>query len=330
MNILFSLGNNKIKKYYAPKHIIDKIEQLGNITYNPYDNPFSKDQLIKAIKDIDIIITHWSCPKIDNSILKYANKLKLIAHGAGSVQGLIDESVFDENIKVISSNNVMAKYVAESVLSNILTSLQKTIYFTNLMSKGLWKNMPSDYSIVKSLYNSKVSFIGFGAVGHYLFNLMKPFNINHLIYDPYFNNPNYNISNNLNEVLAYGDIVTLHASLTDETIRMLDSENLKFIKDGALFINTARGQIVNEKALIEQLDSKRISASLDVYENEPLESNNILRNLNNVIALPHISGVAAKDEYMEAIIKDISNFINNRPLEYEVSKEKWALMTKWV
>lgn len=329
MNILFSLGKNKITNHYMNEDLYTQLSKLGHVTYNPYDRALTKSELISMISDIDILITHWAAPKIDNDILINANKLKLIAHGAGSVHGLVNESIFDKDIILLSANKVMAKYVAETVLSNILTIYQQTEYFKSIMKSGDWKNSPFDYSRPKSLYGTKISFIGFGMVGHFLYDLLKPFDVQCLIYDPYLKDKSLNTTNSLDEALSFGDIITIHASLTEETIGLLTKKRLSLIRDNALFVNSARGQIVDEKALVNELRTGRISAILDVYEQEPLAKDSILRQLPNVLTQPHIAGVAARYEFFSEIFNDISNYIKKKPMHYIISKKQWSLMTRW-
>ncbi len=330
MNILFSLGKNKITNHYMNENLYAQLSKLGHVIFNPYDRAFTKSELISMISDIDILITHWAAPQIDEDVLLNANRLKLIAHGAGSIHGLVKESFFEKDIILLSANKVMAKYVAETVLSNILTVYQQTEYFTSIMKSGNWKNSPFDYSRPKSLFGAKISFIGFGMVGHFLYDLLKPFDVQYLIYDPYLKDNSLNTTNSLEEALSFGDIITIHASLTEETKGLLTKELLSLISDNALFINSARGQIVDEKALISELRTGRISAILDVYEQEPLAKDSILRQLPNVLTQPHIAGVAARYEFFSEIFNDINNFIKKKPLQYVISKKQWSLMTRWL
>ncbi|MCK5811305.1 MAG: hypothetical protein KAG94_00260 [Clostridiales bacterium] len=329
MNILFSLGKNKITNHYMNDDLYNQLSNFGHVTFNPYDRALTKSELTTMIRDIDILITHWAAPKIDSDVLLNANRLKLIAHGAGSIHGLVDECVFDKKITLLSTNKVMAKYVAETVLTNILSVYQQTEYFTSIMKNRNWKNSPDDYSRSKSLYGAKISFIGFGMVGHFLYNLLKPFNIQYLIYDPYLKDESFKITSSLDEALSFGDIVTIHASLTEETSGLLTKEKLSLIKDNALFVNSARGRIVDESALIDELVKNRFSAILDVYEQEPLSKESPLRQLPNVLAHPHTAGVAARYEFFQAIFNDVNSFIKKQPMQYTISKKQWSLMTRW-
>jgi phosphoglycerate dehydrogenase-like enzyme len=175
--------------------------------------------------------------------------------------------------------------------------------------------------------------IGLGTIGRFLLDFLKPFDVRIKLYDPYLSpdslreHPNVELSS-LEEALLWGDIISIHASLTQETRGMIDADRLRMIKEGALFVNTARGAIVDELALSAALRQGRFRAVLDVYETEPLPPDSPLRNLENVILLPHVAGITAREEMAYAMLEEIERYSNGEPLQYEIPFEKFALMTK--
>jgi phosphoglycerate dehydrogenase-like enzyme len=103
---------------------------------------------------------------------------------------------------------------------------------------------------------------------------------------------------------------------------------LALIKDNALLVNTARGAIIDERALAVELRKGRFRAVLDVYETEPLPLDSALRNLDNVILFPHVAGIPAREQMSYAMIAEIERFSKGEPLQYEIPYEKFKLMTK--
>jgi phosphoglycerate dehydrogenase-like enzyme len=177
--------------------------------------------------------------------------------------------------------------------------------------------------------------IGVGAAGRHLIKLLTPFDVEIMIYDPYINKNDF--ANNrsllfgtLNDVLEFGNILTIQASLTPETSGMIGKDELSIIKDNAIIINTARSKIINEGALADELIKGRLSAVLDVFDIEPLPINSPLRGLQNVILTPHIAGRAGAVKWSEVVIDEIERFIAGKPLKYEISKERYNLMTRAV
>jgi len=334
INILVSLERGETRKIYFPKEALTELNSLGNVKFNDTDHRFSESDMAEAIKDVDICITHWGCPVFTKEVTGNANRLKLIAHAAGSVAYMITDYVYDKGIKVCSSNSIMAKYVAEATLAYILTGLRRIpFYDSNMKRNGLWESNMLD---IDSLFQKRVGMIGLGTVGKYFLDMLRPFNANIKIYDPFIsqsslaNHPEAKLCS-MEEVLSWADIISVHSSLTPDTFHMLNKDKLKLIKNRALLVNTARGAIIDESALIDELSTGRFNAVLDVYEKEPLPVNSPLRGLENVILIPHMAGMAGgpeREQMTFAMIEEIKRFINNKPLQYEISYEKYKRMTR--
>ena len=166
-----------------------------------------------------------------------------------------------------------------------------------------------------------------------MIDLLEPFNTQIKIFDPYVcadslkEYPNVEFAT-LQEVLEWGDIISIHASLTKDTRGLLDINKLKLIREGALLVNTARGAIVDEKALADELRTGRFQAILDVYETEPLPLDSTLRNLDNVILLPHVAGIPAREQMSYAMIEEIGRYSKGEPLQYEISFERFKVNDK--
>jgi phosphoglycerate dehydrogenase-like enzyme len=331
MNILITAHKSDTRDIYFPVETMEAFKKLGNIRINESDMRFSEEELAKNIRDIDICVTHWGCPQFSKAVLKEAGNLKLITHAAGSVANIITDEVYEKGIKVCSANNVMAKYVAESVLAYILTGLKLIPgHDRGMRNKKLWERKIVE---TKSLFGSKIGLIGLGTVGMFLLELLKPFDVEIKIFDPYIDENSFKKYKNiklasLEETLSWADVISIHASLTPETRHLINADKLKLIKDGTLFVNTARGAVVDEKALISELNKNRLMAVLDVYEEEPLNLESPLRELENVILLPHIAGAGAREQMAATMLEEIARFIKGEPLEYEVSYKKYKLMTK--
>ncbi|MEO8391683.1 MAG: hydroxyacid dehydrogenase [Chloroflexota bacterium] len=331
MKILFTPENGFIKETYFPPDALVWLERTGEVVYNPKESPFTGTELSEAIRNVDICVTHWGCPTFTASVLESANQLKLIAHAAGSVGDLLTEAVFQKSIKVCSANRVLAKYVAESVLADILAGLRLIPLLDQTMKKRLSAGKTIYAS--RSLFGAKIGLVGLGAIGFYLLDLLAPFDVQIKVYDPYLpaaaleGYPNVELCP-LDEALRWGEIISIHASLTPETHGLIDAGKLKQIRDGALFVNTARGAIVDENALTRELQQGRLSAVLDVFTVEPLPLESSLRDLDNVILLPHVAGITSREQMSYAMIEEIERYANGQPLLHEIPVEKFLLMTR--
>lgn len=330
MNILLAVPEGEIRRIYFPAEAIERLRSLGNLRMNETGAPFSPDELKRQLRGVDVCVTHWNTEKFDEAVLGGADSLRLIAHAAGSVADLVSEAVYERGIRVCSSNTIMARHVAEGVLAYILAGLRDLPRFTRDMRQGLWDR---DIMSIRSLFNKKVSLIGLGTVGRFLVELLKPFEVELRIYDPYISKEAVAALGNaravsLDEVLAWADVISVHASLTPETRHMLGRKQLRMIRDGVLFVNTSRGAVVDEAALLEELKTGRFRAVLDVFEQEPLPAESGLRNLPNVSLMPHVVGSSAREDMTFGVIEEIGRFLRGEPLQYEIPYVKFRLMTK--
>jgi len=331
MKILFTTENGPTKQIYFPKPTLERLESLGEVTYNPSTEPLTESGLARLVRDKDVCITHWSCPLFTEAVLAQSDRLRLIAHAAGSVADLVTEAVYRRGIKVCSANTIMGKYVAEGVLAYMLAALRlipQQAY--DLKYRKIWKKRVVES---RSLFGARIGLVGLGTIGRFLLDLLAPFGVQIKLYDPYIQPVTLQECEfvemaSLEETLAWGEIVSLHASLTAETHGLLNENNLKLIRDGALLVNTARAAIIDEAALLAELRKGRFQAILDVYETEPLPIDHPLRELDNVILMPHAAGLAARDQMTRAVIDEIERFSLGEPLQNEIPMERFRMMTK--
>jgi phosphoglycerate dehydrogenase-like enzyme len=329
MNILVSIPQDDRRRKYFPEEAFEELRKLGNVYLNDSDRHFSEEEFAERIKGMDVCITHWGSPKFTGKALRNADRLKMVAHAAGSVGWLVTDEVYDRGIKVCSSNRIMAKSVSEGVLGYMLAGLLRIPQYDRAMRNGeLWPH----FDDAQSLFNKKVGLIGLGTVGRFLLELLVPFHVQVKVYDPYIKKEslssyrNVELCPTVEEVLEWGDVISLHASKTPETYHMISKDRLALIRDGALLVNTSRGANIDEQALVEELKKNRFHAIVDVYEKEPLKLTSELRQMGNVTAMPHVAGVSGT-ELAYGMVDEIRRFCNNEPLQLEIPREAWRLMT---
>jgi len=240
---------------------------------------------------------------------------------------------WDRGIVVVNAAHVIAKYVGEMALLLSLSLLRNISQNDQAMKSGVrWK--PHAWTHTDSLHGKVVGLVGFGLTAREFMKLLAPFDVRILVYDPHV--PADVIAEagarkvTLEELAEASDIISLHAPKTDETEGMIGKETLSMMKDGALLINTARGSLIDEDALVAELRTGRIRAALDVYREEPLALDHPLRQLPGVILTPHLSGpvmtqrwrmlLSLADDFRQCLID------GERPAR-AIRKEQLALMT---
>jgi len=279
------------------------------------------------IKGADICITCWGTPPFTKEILDNADRLKLIAHSAGTVKPIVTDYVWEKGIRVTSAAPAIAVAVAEMTLGLMIISLRRIIQFNRLTHEGFWKT-DEEISKTRSLYGVTVGIVSASHVGRNVIKLLKNFDVEILLYDPYVSKEEAEKLGvklaSLEELMSKSDVVSLHAPSIPETYHMINRDNIKLLKPGAILINTARGSLVDESALIERLAKGDIFACIDVTDPEPPDINSPLRKLPNVILTPHIAGGnSVTDRWRQGryIIDQIFKFITQGTMDYEVTKD---------
>ncbi|MEU6779499.1 hydroxyacid dehydrogenase [Nonomuraea angiospora] len=242
----------------------------------------------------EVLVTCWGCPPVDASVLRRAPGLRAVVHVAGTVKSLITDACWERGIAVSSGAATNALPVAEYTVAAILFAGKRVLgirdlYRTQRRSLDWAAHFPS-----LGNYRRTVGIIGASHIGRRVLDLLRPFDLELLINDPYLDETAAAALGarpvGLDELLAASDVVSVHAPALPETRHLLDARRLGLLSDGATLINTARGWLVDMEALTKELVSGRIDAVLDVTEPEILPADSPLYDLPNVLLTPHVAG----------------------------------------
>jgi len=247
------------------------LEKLSpyKVVFGPKTKPTKKEILSLAGDDVVGIIA--GTEKIDKEIMDYCPNLKVISRYGGGLDNIDVAHAKTKSIKVFSTTS-QSTAVAELTVALILSLLRKIPQ----MSQWCWKP-----TMGNNLSGKTIGIIGYGHVGFKVAELLDNFNCYYKIYDPRYH------FESLEEVLMKSDVITIHVPLTPETTHMISTKEFRLMKKNAIFINTSRGGVVDEKALYNALQKNKIAgAAVDVYEHEPY--NGVLHHLDNTILMPHV------------------------------------------
>jgi phosphoglycerate dehydrogenase-like enzyme len=322
-------GRNR-DTFFAPE-VRARLAALGEVTWNETGRDYAPEELAERLSGAEICFTGWGTPRFDAGVLRGADRLRLLAHTAGSVAGLVSPELYDQGVQVVSGNDVFAESVAESVVAYSLMALRRLPYWAGEMQGGRWKTV--EYWN-EGLLDQTVGLVGFGAVARFLAPLLTAFRARMRAYDPFV--PAAAMRGcgvepaPLRELIAGSKIISLHAPKTPETHHLIDAELLKLVPDGALFVNTARGSLVDEEALAAQLRTGRFLAVLDVFDVEPLPPDSPLRGLPNVILMPHIAGPTVDRRRLAAltVVEEAERLLAGKPLARPIDRAYAMAMTQ--
>ena len=309
---------------------LKRLEKLGEVVYNEREREnLGEEELRELIRGVDACITSWGSPRFTERVLENADRLRIIGHAAGSVKPYVTEEVFRRGIVVVNAADVIAVSVAEFALAMILNCLRRVPDFVEAMRRRDWDYKSRRSFETGDLRGKIVGLIGFGLVARQLAELLKPFKVRILVYDPYV--PPEEVEKrgcapaSLETLLKESDVVSIHAALTEETYHMIGERELRMMKRTAVLVNTARGAVVDTQALVKALREGWIAAAaLDVFEQEPLPPDHPLYELENAYLTPHVAGPSdeRRRELLGAVVKELERFFSGRELTIAVRPEE--------
>ena len=233
--------------------------------------------------------------KYDAVMLEGCDKLKVVIRFGVGTDNFDLAAMKKMGIKV----GVIANYnaVAEHALMLLLSAMKSYPRYETEVRGGGWGRYPQ-----REISGKTVGLVGFGRIGKRFAELLSGFGVNLLVYDPYVKEEAlkayHATAATLEDLLAKSDVVSLHLPSTPETRHLINAERLAMMKDGAYLINTARGALIDEAALVDALKSGKLSgAGLDVYEQEPVVAGNPLFALPNTALTPHCSAITYETNY---------------------------------
>ncbi|MEV4617594.1 C-terminal binding protein [Asanoa sp. NPDC049573] len=243
------------------------------------------DALVEAARDANVIWVEWT-PHLTRDVLERLPKLGLaIRWGVGYEQ--IDVAAATElGIAVANAPAYCTEDVAEHALALLLAVSRQVVYRDRQGQQGLWRHGPAQQ---RRLAGSTVGVVGLGRIGRHVAHVAGAFGATVLGYDPVVTSTDPAVRQvSFEELLAASDFVSVHVPLTDGTRHLFDTDTLALMRPHATLVNTSRGGVVSQAALVEALDAGRLgAAALDVFEQEPLPADNPLRGRANVILTPH-------------------------------------------
>lgn len=284
-----------------------------------------------ALAAADVLLTGWGCPRVDATVLDRMPRLRLVAHAAGTVKGHLDPVCWERGVAVTTAAAANALPVVEFALAQILLAGKDLVGAAARYAAGT-PRPAHEHQRLAGNYGRVVGIIGASTIGRGVLERLRSFDLELLLADPTVDAEEAARLGaelvDLDILMGRSDVVSLHAPLLPSTVGMVGAAQLAALPDGATFVNTARGAIVDHEALRRELRSGRISAMLDVTEPEPLEPDDELFALPNVLLTPHIAGSMGNELHRMAAlaVDEVEHLAIGTPPRYPVLLEDLARM----
>jgi len=309
-----------------PAHRLEELRNwFGTVIYQPWierGTAYSAEELKELIRQTEAEALITELDELTQEVIdSWKPKPRFVAICRATPSTIDLNALKERDIPIFTAPARNIQAVTEWVIANIIAFYRHVHRSEKWLKEGNWTDWLYPYKAFRGqqLSGKKVGLVGLGAVGQSVAKLLEAFACEISYYDPYVPQerfPHYTVKS-LEEIFAESDIVSLHLPSIPQTRRMITRELLQLLRPDALFVNSSRASVVDNEALIEILENRRIlGAVVDVYDHEPpTEQDMRLIRLDNVLATPHIAGSTVE------VVHNHAQIINAALYEWHVSKQ---------
>ena len=270
--------------------------------------------IIEQAADAQILVVHFT--PLSEEIFSGLPELKIVGAARAGVENIDIKAADNRGVLVVNVTGRNAEAVSDFTVGLMLSESRNIARSHLALLQGTWRKQFVNTPYSGVLRGKTVGLVGYGRIGRLVAHKLKGFDVRILVFDPYASASTIHQDDcemtDINKLFKESDFISLHARLTAESHQLINAELFAAMKPCAYFINTARAGLVDQEALIEALQDKRIGgAALDVYELEPLPENSPLLELDNVTLTSHLAGVT-QDTYrlsMELLYRNLADFL---------------------
>ncbi|MCX8101116.1 MAG: D-glycerate dehydrogenase [Geminicoccaceae bacterium] len=305
-----------------PEPIEARMMELFDTRLNPTDRPMTRAQLVEAVQACDVLVPTVT-DRIDASVLAQAgDRLKLIANYGTGVDNIDVDAAYKRGITVTNTPGVLTEDTADMTMALILAVARRLVEGERLARSGEWQGWAPTPLLGHRIWGKRLGIVGMGRIGSAVarrargFGLSIHYHNRRRVHESLEAELEATYWESLDQMLARVDIVSVNCPHTPATYHLLSARRLKLLQKHAIIVNTSRGEVIDEIALTRMLREKEIAgAGLDVFEHEP-EINPKLRQLDNVVLLPHMGSatIEGRLDMGEKVIINIKTFVDgHRP-----------------
>jgi len=335
-NILVAVTEDQLGSVFDDALRAD-LEGLGEVTWRGDLDLKQTDSAAyaKALADAqaEIVLTFWGSPKLTPEVTAANPQLTYLCHLAGTLQKIVDRDVLAAGFLVTNWGKVISRVCAEASLMMMLCGLRLATAVTLKMhTEGAWREIGDETP--RSLFERRVGLHGFGAIARELVTLLRPFDVTISACSPHapdeaFEALGVTRVDDLKTLYAENDVVSIHTGKTAANYHIVNAEILAAMPDGAVLVNTARGEIIDTDALVAELKTGRLHAALDVFEGDELPADSPLRGLPNCQLWPHW-GCPTPDRLIDCgrhAVANVRRYLAGEPPIDQITAERYDTMT---
>lgn len=299
---------------FDSKVTAEPLKQFGEVK----DHGLLKyDEIAEAVADADIVVCNKTL--LNEDTLRYAKHLKYIGLFATGYNNIDIDYCSKHGITVCNAGSYSTNAVAQHTFALILEHFNNTANYNQYVQDGLWKRSKTFSPFVyplSELAGKTIGIVGFGNIGRMVAKIANAFEMDVTAYNRSKKTADSVEFVSLDRLIEQSDIITVHCPLNIDSENMFNKDTFAKMKQGALFVNTARGGVMSERDLYDALQSGHLGgACIDTLRVEPMEENCILMGAKNCIITPHIAWapVETRRRLMRIVTENIRNYLDGRP-----------------
>ncbi len=280
-----------------PQPALDLIRAVADLTmWDREDVPPPREVILRDVMQVDGLLTLLT-DRIDGQVMDAASRLKVVSNFAVGFDNIDIPAATSRGIVVTNTPEVLTDTVADFAFCLILAAARRLVEADAYARAGKWKTWEPLLLAGQDVHGATLGLIGLGRIGSAVARRAKGFEMRVIYYDPY---RRQDLETSLGieyraftDVLRDADVLSVHVPLSEQTRHLIGREQFGMMKKTAVFVNTSRGPVVDQRALAEALASRRIfAAGIDVFEQEPMPADDPLLRLDNVVVAPHIASAS--------------------------------------
>jgi phosphoglycerate dehydrogenase-like enzyme len=321
---IFLLPDHRLKLIYNS----DTVQEICDLTANDGESYNAEDIVSnpEQFSDVEIIFSGWLAPVLDEALLICLPNLKAFFYGAGSVRRIVTDAFWERQILLTSSYRANAVPVADFTMASVIFGLKSAWKRCADLKSGVVAEQVQSPGVY---HGSKVGVISLGAIGRLVCERLTGLDLDVYAYDPFapdslFEELGVHRVATLEDLFSSCNVVSLHAPWLPETENLVTGEMIERLPNGATFINTSRGAIVEEASMLEALKARPdIFAVLDLLQDEKTFHNNPLTTLPNVFITPHIAGSQGHECHRMGsfAVEECRRYLNGETPITEITRE---------
>lgn len=322
----------KFKVYVSsnevPEKALEILRSIAEIKVNPKDGPPTRETLLKEVADVDGLFCLLT-ERIDAELMDAAKRLRIAANMAVGYDNINVPEATKRGLIVTNTPGVLTETVADLAMGLILAVARRIVEADRYIRSGKWVIGWTPMMMVGSdVHGKTLGIYGLGRIGAALAQRAKGFGMR-LIFNDVYRNAELEKKLGIEyvsfeELLKESDYLSVHVPLLPETRHSISAKQLALMKKSAFLVNTSRGPVIDEQALIKALQEKAIAGvALDVFEKEPMDTSSLLLRMDNVVIVPHIASASIETRTAMAVMaaQGIVSALNGKIPSNTINKE---------